>query len=48
VSAREEFDDLSGKGKPLDLDAYFVAPEHLRIGYSILKSADVIPEEMDC
>ena len=45
--ARGEFDNLPGKGKPLDLDAYFAAPEHLRMGYSILKSADVIPEEME-
>ena len=45
--ARGEFDNLPGKGKPLDLDAYFAAPEHLRIGYSILKGADIIPEEME-
>ena len=45
--ARGEFDNLPGKGKPLDLDAYFAMPEHLRMGYSILKSADVIPEEME-
>src|SRR5262245_59175733 len=45
--ARGEFDNLPGKGKPLDLDAYFATPEHLRIGYSILKSADIIPEEME-
>jgi DnaJ homologue, subfamily C, member 28, conserved domain len=44
--AKGEFDNLPGKGKPLDLDAYFAAPEHLRIGYSILKGADIIPEEM--
>ena len=45
--ARGEFDNLPGKGKPLDLDAYFTTPEHLRMGYSILKSADIIPEEME-
>jgi hypothetical protein len=44
--ARGEFDNLPGKGKSLDLDAYFAMPEHLRMGYSILKSADIIPEEM--
>jgi hypothetical protein len=38
--ARGEFDNLPGKDKPLDLDAYFATPEHLRMGYSILKSAD--------
>jgi DnaJ homologue, subfamily C, member 28, conserved domain len=45
--ARGEFDNLPGKGKALDLDAYFAMPEHLRMGYSILKSADIIPEEME-
>jgi hypothetical protein len=45
--AQGEFDNLPGKGKPLDLDAYFATPEHLRMGYSILKSAHVIPEEME-
>ena len=45
--ARGEFDNLPGKRKALDLDDYFVTPEHLRMGYSILKSADVIPEEME-
>jgi hypothetical protein len=42
--AKGEFDNLPGKGKPLDLDAYFATPEHLRMGYSILKSADIIPK----
>ena len=45
--AKGEFDNLPGKGKPLDLDGYFATPEHLRMGYSILKSAEIIPEEMD-
>ena len=46
--ASGEFDNLPGKGKPLDLDdAYFATPEHLRMAYSILKSADIIPEEME-
>ena len=45
--ARGEFENLPGKGRPLDLDAYFATPEHLRIGYSILKGADIIPEEME-
>ena len=44
---RGEFDDLPGKGRPLDLDAYFATPEHLRLGYSILKNADIIPEEIE-
>jgi uncharacterized protein YutE (UPF0331/DUF86 family) len=35
------------KASVFDLDAYFATPEHLRMGYSILKSADIIPEEME-
>jgi uncharacterized protein YutE (UPF0331/DUF86 family) len=45
--AKGEFDNLPGKGKPLDLGAYFATPEDLRMGYSILKSADIIPEEIE-
>jgi len=45
--ASGEFDNLPGKGKPIDLDGYFATPEHLRMGYSLLKSADVIPVEME-
>src|SRR5215471_8635525 len=45
--ARGEFDSLPGKGKPLDLDAYFATPEDLRLGYSVLKNANVIPEEIE-
>ena len=45
--ARGELDNLPGKGEPLDLDAYFATPEHLRMGYSILKNADIIPEEIE-
>jgi len=44
--AQGEFDGLAGAGKPLEgLDAYFATPEHLRLGYSVLKSAGVVPEE---
>jgi Domain of unknown function (DUF1992) len=45
--AKGEFDNLPGKGKPLDLVAYFATPEDLRIGYSILKGAEIIPEEIE-
>ena len=45
--ARGEFDNLPGKGRPLDLDTYFATPEDLRIGYSLLKNADIIPEEIE-
>jgi hypothetical protein len=42
-----EFDNLEGAGKPLDLNNYFNTPEELRMGYSVLKSAKVVPEEVD-
>jgi hypothetical protein len=42
-----EFNNLEGAGKPLDLDAYFNTPEDLRMGYSVLKSAKIVPEEVD-
>jgi hypothetical protein len=42
-----EFDNLEGAGKPLDLDAYFNTPEELRMGYSVLKSAKIVPEEVE-
>lgn len=43
--ANGEFDNLPGKGKPLDLDAYFATPEDVRVTYSVLKSSGFIPEE---
>jgi hypothetical protein len=45
--ANGEFDNLSGKGKPIDLTAYFATPEDLRLGYSILKAANVLPQEAE-
>ena len=42
-----EFDDLAGKGKPIDLRAYFETPEDLRLAYSILKSNNFVPEEVE-
>ncbi len=42
-----EFDNLEGAGKPLDLDDYFATPEDLRMSYSVLKSAKIVPEEVD-
>lgn len=44
---RGEFRDLKGEGKPLDLDAYFATPEDVRLGYSMLKSNDFVPVEVD-
>ncbi len=44
--AAGEFDRLEGEGRPVDLDAYFTAPEELRAGYAVLKNANVVREEM--
>ena len=41
-----EFENLRGKGKALELDSYFQTPEPLRMAYSILKSAEFVPEEV--
>jgi hypothetical protein len=44
---RGEFEDLPGAGKPIDLSAYFDTPEEVRLAYSILKNADVLPQEAE-
>lgn len=41
------FDNLKGAGKPLNLDDYFNTPEDLRLGYSVLKSGNIIPPEVE-
>ncbi len=43
---RGEFDNLPFHGKPIRLDDLVGVPEHLRMGYKILKNAGVLPEEM--
>lgn len=35
------------KGKPIDLDAYFNTPPELRMAFSMLKGADLAPEELE-
>ena len=40
------FDNLPGKGKPIDLKNYYDIPEHLRIGYHMMKDSGFIPEEV--
>jgi len=44
---RGEFDNLPGKGKPIDLTEYFETPEEVRLAYSILKGAGMTPREVD-
>ncbi|GAB6037822.1 DUF1992 domain-containing protein [Fundidesulfovibrio butyratiphilus] len=41
-----EFDNLPGKGKPLDLDDDANVPEDLRMAYKLLKNAGYAPEEL--
>lgn len=40
------FDDLPGKGKPLNLDDDPLTPAHLRLANKILKNANVLPDWM--
>jgi hypothetical protein len=40
-----EFDNLPGKGKPLELEDLSWVPDDLRIGYMVLKNAHVLPPE---
>jgi hypothetical protein len=41
------FDNLPGKGKPLDLEDLSWVPDDLRIGYLVLKNAHVLPPEAE-
>jgi hypothetical protein len=45
--ARGEFDNLKGRGKPLNLDDYFNTPEDIRMGFAMLRSNDFVPEEVE-
>ncbi|MGZ8466352.1 MAG: DnaJ family domain-containing protein [Candidatus Binatia bacterium] len=42
-----EFDDLAGKGKPLELADHSDVPEDLRMAYHVLKNANVLPPEAE-
>lgn len=44
--ARGEFDNLPGRGKPLDLEAYFGLPEDERMALTLLRNAGYAPEEV--
>jgi hypothetical protein len=41
------FDNLPGKGKPIDLSEWQRTPETLRMSYSVLKSAGIAPAEIE-
>ncbi|MCK9375440.1 MAG: DUF1992 domain-containing protein [Syntrophobacterales bacterium] len=42
-----EFDDLEGRGQPLNLEEDAHIPLELRMAYKILKNADCLPPELE-
>ena len=44
---RGEFDNLPGRGKPIDLTEYFEAPEDIRVAQSVLKNAGIKSPELE-
>lgn len=40
------FENLPGAGKPLDLDADWMVPDHLRAAFRVLKNAGVAPHDL--
>jgi hypothetical protein len=47
AQARGDFDNLPGKGKPIDLSAYFETPEEIRVAQSVLKNGGFTSREVD-
>ena len=45
--AKGEFENLSGSGKPLNLDDDRNIPAHIRTAYRLLKNAGFIPPEVE-
>ena len=43
---RGEFDNLPGRGKPIDLTSYFEMPEDIRVAQSVLKNAGITSPEV--
>ena len=41
-----EFENLSGHGKPLNLDYLTAIPPEMRATYTILKNSGIVPEEV--
>jgi hypothetical protein len=46
AQAEGQFDNLKGKGQPQDMNKYYEAPEHLRVGFHVLGNAGFLPEEV--
>ena len=44
---RGEFDNLPGRGKPLDLEDDRHIPDDLRLAYKVLKNAACLPPELE-
>jgi len=44
---RGEFDNLPGKGKPIELEELSAVPEELRMAYKVLKNAGCLPPEIE-
>ena len=44
---RGAFDNLPGKGKPIDLTTYFETPEDVRVAQSVLKNAGFTSREVE-
>ena len=44
---RGEFDNLPGRGKPLNLEDDRHIPDDLRLAYKVLKNAGCLPPELD-
>jgi hypothetical protein len=47
AQAKGEFDNLPGKGKPIDLTEYFNTPEDVRVAQAMLKNAGIVPVEIE-
>jgi Domain of unknown function (DUF1992) len=45
--AENEYEELPGTGKPLNLDEYFSWPEDQRVGLSLLKNSGCVPLEVE-
>ena len=44
---RGEFDDLPGAGKPLEFEDLSHVPAHMRLGFKVLRNANVLPPEVE-
>ena len=47
AQSRGEFENLPGKGKPIDLTEYFNTPKDVRVAQTMLKNAGMVPMEIE-